>query len=79
MNNVLLLNVGNNGISDTYKLESLKKNNSVENTNDENENDFIEMYLDEIVSTDDSSSSFYRSRGLQSLDCVMIDLFIGIN
>ena len=56
-----------------------KENNSIDNTDDENEKDFIEMYLDEIVSTDDSSSSFYRSRGLQSLDCVMIDLFIGMH
>ena len=36
------------------------------------------MYLDEIESTDDANSSFYKSRGIQSLDCVMIDLFIGI-
>ena len=42
------------------------------------EKDFIDMYLDEIESTDDTISSFYSSRGLQSLDCVMIDLFIGI-
>ena len=56
-----------------------KENNSIDNTDDENEKDFIEMYLDEIVSTDDSASSFYRSRGLQSLDCVMIDLFIGMH
>ena len=43
-----------------------------------NEGDFIDLYLDQIMTTEDTSSSFYHTKGLQSLDCVMIDLFIGI-
>ena len=35
------------------------------------------MYLNEITNTNDKASSFYNLRGLESLDCVMIDLFIG--
>ena len=39
--------------------------------------DFVDMYLNEIINTKDKASSFYHSRGMESLDCVMIDLFIG--
>ena len=40
--------------------------------------DFIDMYLDKIIETEDKSSSFHNLHGLRSLDCVLIDLFIGI-
>ena len=40
--------------------------------------DFIDAYLSKIDETKDPSSSFFGNRGLQSLDCVLIDLFIGI-
>nr|APH81376.1 cytochrome P450 CYP3034A1 [Tigriopus kingsejongensis] len=44
---------------------------------DEAPNDFIECYLQEIQSTSDPQSSFYQDQGLKSLDCVLIDLFMG--
>ena len=39
--------------------------------------DFIDAYLAEVKRTHDSTSSFYGEKGIRSLDCVMIDLFIG--
>ena len=54
-------------IDDTTKLGSSQ----------EYDDDFLDMYLNEITNTNDKASSFYNLRGLESLDCVMIDLFIG--
>ncbi len=39
--------------------------------------DFIDIYLDEIEQTKDDGSSFYANKGLMSLECVLVDLFIG--
>ena len=61
-----------------FCLESFKEDKShISGYNSVNDEDFIDMYLNQIDGTKDSSSSFYKSRGLQSLDCVMIDLFLG--
>ena len=54
-------------IDDTTKLGSSQ----------EYDDDFLDMYLNEITHTKDKASSFYHLRGMESLDCVMIDLFIG--
>ena len=60
-------------------MEDFRKNiNIMSDSDSRNEGDFIDMYLDQIMTTEDTSSSFYHTKGLQSLDCVMIDLFIGI-
>ena len=40
--------------------------------------DFISVYLKEIKNqTGNQSSSFNGQRGMQSLDCILIDLFMG--
>nr|AIL94126.1 cytochrome P450 CYP3034A1 [Tigriopus japonicus] len=43
----------------------------------ESPNDFIDCYLKEIENTKDPGSSFFQEQGLKSLDCVLIDLFMG--
>ena len=52
--------------------------NYLENSDGVHEGDFIDLYLDKIIETEDESSSFHHSHGLRSLDCVLIDLFIGM-
>eukprot|EP00094_Tigriopus_californicus_P010881 TCALIF_10496-PA protein Name:"Similar to Cyp2j6 Cytochrome P450 2J6 (Mus musculus)" AED:0.07 eAED:0.07 QI:0/0.78/0.7/0.9/1/1/20/349/2332 len=44
---------------------------------DEDPKDFIDSYLQEIESTKNPRSSFFKEQGLKSLDCVLIDLFMG--
>ena len=50
-------------------IESHKTKRDVEGE----EKDFVHLYLDEIAQTENASSSFH----LKSLDCVLIDLFMG--
>ena len=60
-------------------LEAFQSNKNILNRSDAvDDGDFIDCYLDEIIATRDKSSSFYHLHGLQSLECDMIDLFLGI-
>ena len=38
--------------------------------------DFVDVYLKEIAKTTDQSSSFFGSRGEESLIAVLLDLFL---
>ena len=42
------------------------------------QDDFIDIYLQEIKANDtDPESSFHKHKGLQSLEVVLVDLFLG--
>ena len=46
------------------------------NLDEDNLQDFMDVYLTEIKKTTDPQSSFYQKRGIESLTAGMIDLFL---
>ena len=44
---------------------------------DEDEVDFIDLYLMKIKSEQDEASSFFGDKGFKALECVLVDLFMG--